>query len=39
MNNPNEKSPAQAEPYMLFTQNKAEYLQRIRKQVDECRPK
>ena len=31
MNNPNEKSPAQADPYLLFTQNKAEYFNRVRK--------
>ncbi|CDW88571.1 ubiquitin conjugating [Stylonychia lemnae] len=39
MNNPNEKSPAQAEPYLLFTQNKAEYLTKVRKQAEECRPR
>eukprot|EP00347_Sterkiella_histriomuscorum_P003324 403364722 len=39
MNNPNEKSPAQADPYIMFTQNKAEYLLRVRKQAEECRPK
>ena len=39
MNNPNEKSPAQADPYLLFTQNKAEYYNRVRKQAAECVPK
>ena len=31
MNNPNENLPAQADPYLLLTQNKAEYFNRIRK--------
>ena len=31
MNNPNEKSPAQADPYVAFTQNKAEYAARVKK--------
>ena len=39
MNNPNEKSPAQAEPYLLYTQNRSEYLTRVRKQAEECKPK
>ena len=39
MNNPNEKSPAQADPYVAFTQNKAEYAARVKKQAAECRPR
>ena len=39
MNNPNEKSPAQADPYVAFTQNKAEYAARVKRQAMECRPK
>eukprot|EP01066_Platyproteum_vivax_P011467 Platyproteum_vivax@DN5208_c0_g1_i2.p1 len=35
LDNPNPQSPAQAEPFMLFTQNKAEYFKRVRKQVEE----
>ena len=30
MNNPNEKSPAQAEPYVAFTQNRTEYIKRVK---------
>merc|ERR1719463_903075 len=35
LDNPNEKSPAQEEPYRLFSTDKAEYLERVRKQVAE----
>ena len=35
LDNPNSLSPAQAEPYQLFTTNKEEYLRRVRLQADE----
>eukprot|EP00916_Digyalum_oweni_P014530 GHVL01023798.1.p2 GENE.GHVL01023798.1~~GHVL01023798.1.p2 ORF type:complete len:160 (-),score=29.50 GHVL01023798.1:1928-2407(-) len=37
LDNPNPQSPAQADPFMLFTTNKAEYLKKIRQQAIENR--
>eukprot|EP00922_Rhytidocystis_sp_ex-Travisia-forbesii_P067469 GHVS01100373.1.p2 GENE.GHVS01100373.1~~GHVS01100373.1.p2 ORF type:complete len:163 (-),score=18.34 GHVS01100373.1:592-1080(-) len=39
LDNPNPQSPAQAEPYMLFQQNRQEYIKRVRHQAGELRPK
>lgn len=39
LDNPNPDSPAQADPYVLFTQNPSEYLKRIRKQALDFTPK
>mmetsp|Transcript_8655 Transcript_8655/g.14024 ORF Transcript_8655/g.14024 Transcript_8655/m.14024 type:complete len:159 (+) Transcript_8655:172-648(+) len=33
LDNPNPDSPAQAEPYALFTQNKEAYIQRVKQEV------
>ncbi|KAF4655277.1 hypothetical protein FOL47_009494 [Perkinsus chesapeaki] len=33
LDNPNSASPAQAEPFQLFTQNKEEYLRRVKQQA------
>jgi ubiquitin-conjugating enzyme E2 I len=33
LGNPNPKSPAQADPYVLFTTNKTEYVKKVREQV------
>mmetsp|Transcript_29475 Transcript_29475/g.68366 ORF Transcript_29475/g.68366 Transcript_29475/m.68366 type:complete len:170 (-) Transcript_29475:106-615(-) len=35
LDNPNIDSPAQEEPYRLFSTNKAEYLQRVKRQVSD----
>ncbi|CAE8641234.1 unnamed protein product, partial [Polarella glacialis] len=35
LDNPNAASPAQEEPYRLFSTDKAEYLRRVKKQVSE----
>lgn len=34
LDNPNVNSPAQSDPYMLFTQNRQEYLRRVRQEVN-----
>ena len=39
MCNPNEKSPAQADPYVAYTQNRQEYIKRVKQQAEQCRPK
>jgi ubiquitin-conjugating enzyme E2 I len=39
LDNPNPNSPAQADPYLLFTSNKAEYTRRIREQAEVHRPR
>lgn len=39
LDNPNAASPAQAEPYMLFSQNREEYIKRVRAQAAQLRPK
>lgn len=39
LDNPNPMSPAQAEPYLLFRQNKEEYYKRVKQQALQCRPK
>ena len=33
LDNPNPQSPAQAEPYLMFTNNKQDYLKKIRQQA------
>eukprot|EP00743_Colponemidia_sp_Colp-15_P001606 GILK01001753.1.p1 GENE.GILK01001753.1~~GILK01001753.1.p1 ORF type:complete len:160 (-),score=17.67 GILK01001753.1:185-664(-) len=38
LDNPNPNSPAQADPYMLFTQNRAEYIRRVRQQAQQNPP-
>eukprot|EP00921_Rhytidocystis_pertsovi_P017866 GHVQ01028053.1.p1 GENE.GHVQ01028053.1~~GHVQ01028053.1.p1 ORF type:complete len:162 (-),score=20.05 GHVQ01028053.1:387-872(-) len=39
LDNPNPQSPAQAEPYMLFQQNRAEYIRKVKVQATEMKPK
>lgn len=39
LDNPNPQSPAQSDPYLLYTQDKDAYKRRIRRQALECRPK
>jgi len=39
LDNPNPSSPAQAEPYMLYQQNRPEYIKRVKRQAMEMRPK
>ena len=39
MCNPNEKSPAQADPYVAYTQNRQEYIRRVKAQAEQMRPK
>lgn len=39
LDNPNPQSPAQADPYILYTQNRTEYHKRIKKQALDFRPK
>lgn len=34
MCNPNEKSPAQADPYVAYTQNRQEYIRRVKAQAE-----
>jgi ubiquitin-conjugating enzyme E2 I len=34
LDNPNPNSPAQADPYLLYTSNKAEYQRRIKEQTE-----
>ncbi|XP_955236.1 ubiquitin-conjugating enzyme (E2), putative [Theileria annulata] len=38
LDNPNPLSPAQADPYLLFLNNRNEYISRVRKQAAELRP-
>ncbi|UKK01176.2 ubiquitin carrier protein [Theileria orientalis] len=38
LDNPNPLSPAQADPYLLFLNNRNEYINRVRKQAAELRP-
>ncbi|CDI85656.1 ubiquitin-conjugating enzyme e2, putative [Eimeria praecox] len=39
LDNPNPQSPAQAEPYMLYCQNRDEYNRRVKNQAIQMRPK
>ncbi|KEP62438.1 UNVERIFIED_CONTAM: ubiquitin-conjugating enzyme subfamily protein [Hammondia hammondi] len=39
LDNPNPNSPAQAEPYMLFCQNREEYIRRVKQQALSMRPR
>lgn len=39
LDNPNPNSPAQAEPYMLYCQNRDEYVRRVKQQALSMRPK
>ncbi|CDI81316.1 ubiquitin-conjugating enzyme e2, putative [Eimeria acervulina] len=39
LDNPNPQSPAQAEPYMLYCQNRDEYNRRVKSQAIQMRPK
>eukprot|EP00347_Sterkiella_histriomuscorum_P007976 403346844 len=39
LKNPNEKSPAQAEPFLLYTNDKKAYEDKVRQQALECKPK
>lgn len=39
LDNPNPQSPAQAEPYMLYCQNREEYNRRVKNQAIQMRPK
>ena len=39
LDNPNPLSPAQAEPYLLYTQDKEKYRKRIKEQAMEFRPR
>ncbi|CCF72751.1 ubiquitin-conjugating enzyme E2 I [Babesia microti strain RI] len=39
LDNPNPLSPAQGEPYILFVNNREEYIKKVRQQALELRPK
>lgn len=39
LNNPNPKSPAQEQPYILYTTNPEAYLRKVREQAAKFRPK
>lgn len=39
LDHPNPNSPAQAEPYMLYQQNREEYIRRVKQQALSMRPR
>ncbi|KAK2196119.1 bifunctional Ubiquitin-conjugating enzyme [Babesia duncani] len=38
LDNPNSLSPAQADPYLLFVNNRQEYIARVKQQAAQLRP-